>query len=157
MNRIAALVCIAVVALSSCHKDPRVSAINEIVFGTYYNNCGGTCFHIYRIDNNKLQKDTSVQYFGSYRDFVFSPDRTLTQAQYNSVQYLVDEVPDDMLNITTKVYGCPDCYDQGGIYISITRNGANTRYLFDTKGSPDEPAAYKAYREKIVAAIEQLP
>jgi len=80
----------------------------------------------------------------------------MEQSKFDRVRHLIDEIPAELLMGGSKTYGCPDCADQGGIYISIGNSPATITYYIDPTNTTDQSPATIAYKQKIMAAIEQL-
>jgi hypothetical protein len=112
----------AIVILTSCNKDEDSITINEqnfLVFGHFYGMCGGEeCVETYKLTDLKLYEDILDDYSGQNLDFVELDNETFEQ-----INDLVDFFPNQLLNETDTVFGCPDCSDGGGLFIQYSDNG----------------------------------
>ena len=112
----------AIVILTSCNKDEDCTTINEqnfLVFGHFYGMCGGEeCVETYKLTDLKLYEDILDDYSGQNLDFVELDNETFEQ-----INDLVDFFPNQLLNETDTVFGCPDCSDGGGLFIQYSDNG----------------------------------
>ena len=112
----------AIVILTSCNKDEDCITINEqnfLVFGHFYGMCGGEeCVETYKLTDLKLYEDILDDYSGQNLDFVELDNETFEQ-----INDLVDFFPNQLLNETDTVFGCPDCSDGGGLFIQYSDNG----------------------------------
>ena len=112
----------AIVILTSCNKDEDSITINEqnfLVFGHFYGMCVGEgCVETYKLTDLKLYEDILDDYSGQNLDFVELDNETFEQ-----INDLVDFFPNQLLNETDTVFGCPDCSDGGGLFIQYSDNG----------------------------------
>ena len=112
----------AIVILTSCNKDEDSITINEqnfLVFGHFYGMCvGESCVETYKLTDLKLYEDILDDYSGQNLDFVELDNETFEQ-----INDLVDFFPNQLLNETDTVFGCPDCSDGGGLFIQYSDNG----------------------------------
>ena len=112
----------AIVILTSCNKDEDSITINEqnfLVFGHFYGMCGGEeCVETYKLTDLKLYEDILDDYSGQNLDFVELDNETFEQ-----INDLVDFFPNQLLNETDTIFGCPDCSDGGGLFIQYSDNG----------------------------------
>ena len=112
----------AIVILTSCNKDEDSITINEqnfLVFGHFYGMCAGEeCVETYKLTDLKLYEDILDDYSGQNLDFVELDNETFEQ-----INDLVDFFPNQLLNETDTVFGCPDCSDGGGLFIQYSDNG----------------------------------
>ena len=112
----------AIVILTSCIKDEDCITINEqnfLVFGHFYGMCGGEeCVETYKLTDLKLYEDILDDYSGQNLDFVELDNETFEQ-----INDLVDFFPNQLLNETDTIFGCPDCSDGGGLFIQYSDNG----------------------------------
>ena len=112
----------AIVILTSCIKDEDCITINEqnfLVFGHFYGMCAGEeCVETYKLTDLKLYEDILDDYSGQNLDFVELDNETFEQ-----INDLVDFFPNQLLNETDTVFGCPDCSDGGGLFIQYSDNG----------------------------------
>lgn len=147
--------CICLIAVSGCQKSDE-PAINALVFGTHYGQCGINCVKMYRLTNFDLQKDGKVQHLTNYTDYTFTGTKIMDVAQFDSVRYLLNEIPSELLLTNNKAFGCPDCHDQGGMYIEVNKINGTTRYNIDLDSTGDQSAAIISFKKKVMNALYQL-
>lgn len=104
--------------LASCNKDDEMTqeaSSEELIFGHYFGECWGeTCVEIFKLTEDKLFEDRSDGYAGGGTlEF-----EELTSAQFDQVKELKEDFPVELLQETETTFGCPDCGDWGGYYIS---------------------------------------
>lgn len=115
----------------SCEKDEECQKIDYIEFGQYFGFCAGEkCIEVFKLDNASLYEDTTDIYpsgtFEDKRKFVL-----LSSQKFNLAEQLKNTFPIDLLNETTVVFGIPDAYDQGGIYLRYKSGAVDRVWLFD--------------------------
>ncbi len=144
--------------LFSCNNDDDTApeAVGEsLVFGTYAGECFGDCFDVFRIDNEKLEEDQVVDFFGEAYDFKAS--FTFSNELFNKYKGILKEIPNELIDGSDKTYGCPDCADQGGFYFMIqTKEGKVKKYTVDTRNTKDQSAAIIAFKNRISEIIKDL-
>lgn len=114
--------------ISACSKS-STSSDDYLIFGHFHGFCHGErCNETYQIKENKVYEDTKDIY-RSLDDFNFM---ALSTEKYDSIKELSTAVPVGLWNEENeKVFGCPDCYYQGGYFIQISRNGVVKSWIFD--------------------------
>ena len=130
--------------------------LSSVTFGTFAGRCAGNCFVRWRLDNTQLTSDTAQQYF-TYNAYNYVPRIVLAQTKYDSVKFLLQEVPFELLEVAEKTYGCPDCRDQGGCFIEVTKNdGTKYRSYIDTDDTSYPSEAVKIFQKQVQKVISML-
>lgn len=143
--------------LGSCdNKPPQPAKAETLVFGTYYGMCAGNCVNIYQLTGTSLSKDDSADYPALGVNYSFSVKSVLPPSKYNMAKKLLYDIPAELLTIGDKTYGCPDCHDQGGLYIQIKSGPAIMRYMIDFDNTNDQSSEVIAYKKKVADVILQL-
>jgi len=114
---------ITVGILFSCNNDDdgdiTINEQNFLVFGHFYGECGGEdCIETFKLTDEKLFEDTIDDYSGQNLEF-----EELENGIFLQVNDLPDFFPNQLLNESETVFGCPDCADGGGIFIQYSENG----------------------------------
>lgn len=139
-------------SITSCHKDKDILASenDHLIFGRFYGLCQGeSCIETFQIKNNTLYEDTKDQY-RSFKDFNFV---VLSNEKYDLVKNIGDFFPSDLWNETDeKVFGCPDCYDQGGYIIQQRRDSVTKSWTLDSNPK-DVPEYLHNFMSQINAKI----
>jgi hypothetical protein len=108
--------------ISSCSNDDEKIKINEqnfLIFGHFYGKCSGeVCVETFKLTDKKLFEDQTDYYSAQNLDFM-----ELENYKFEQVKNLVDFFPNQLLNETETVFGCPDCADGGGLFIQYSENG----------------------------------
>lgn len=143
----------ALTLFSSCDKDTGngVAETDYLIFGDFYGECiGPNCVNTYKLTDTKLYMDLQKNY--SSTDFRFV---RLDQTSFENVYDLKDYFPSDLLDESDDVIGCPDCLDQGGIFISYSNNGVIKTWRIDN--SKDAVPAYlHAFMDKVHEKLNYL-
>lgn len=117
----------------SCEKCVEVEVQDNdiLVFGHFYNMCiGESCVEIYKLEGEKLFEDTNDQYPGN-QEFFSGNFVELGDDKYILVKDLVDQFPNQLLNESETIFGCPDCADQGGLYLEYKSDQVHKFWILD--------------------------
>ncbi len=107
---------------------------------------------MFQIIDNAVYPD-EVDY--GFVDLRFS-DEPLSAEDYLLVQDLAQDIPQELLDSSTDVYGCPDCADGGGIYLEITVDSEVRKWQFDTADTEDMSESIVAYKNKLFEISSEL-
>jgi len=108
---------LVILSTSSCFKEDEET--NYLVFGHFYGECEGEeCLETYKLTEYQLFEDTNDDYLSHNLNFV-----SLDQTIFLEVKDLIDFFPEQLLNESKTVFGCPDCSDGGGLLIQYYKNG----------------------------------
>ncbi|GAA4452267.1 hypothetical protein [Rurimicrobium arvi] len=145
--------CILTLACSGCRKDQK-AAFNPdyFIFGTSYGMCRADCTHLFKVSGGQTYPD--------------SIDRGLTPMYFSSVPLdsakaaIASEVQQALpasvrYSDAEKVIGCPDCRDQGTIYIEYAQAGKVYVIRMDTDETA-VPADLRAFCNQLQNAITKL-
>jgi len=122
--------------ISSCAKDSETQdSINDansplgftsITFGAYWGECIGDCAHLYKYDGEGVYKDEINNIF----------ELTENSFSSESLEGILDEtlliasaIPQEIITLENEesnsahsiTYGCPDCLDQGALYLQLVQ------------------------------------
>tara|TARA_B100000780_G_scaffold252290_1_gene199328 strand:+ start:133 stop:600 length:468 start_codon:yes stop_codon:yes gene_type:complete len=124
------LILAAVVLLIACTKSDNNMTINEqnfLVFGHFYGFCDGeSCVETFKLTDEKLFEDTIDDYMGQNLEF-----EELESGLFLQVNDLPDFFPNQLLNESETVFGCPDCADGGGLFVQYSKNGNTKSWRID--------------------------
>lgn len=129
----------------SCKKEDNTNTAtyDYLIFGHFYGMCWSEeCVETYKLTTNSLYEDTLDDYM--HNSFSFTQ---LSQAKFNQVSSLLNNISNDLLNETDTIIGCPDCADQGGVYVQISENGIVKRWLIDQANVA--PQSIQDFKEEI--------
>lgn len=136
----------AIILLLSCNKDNDDNdkiQFDYLIFGRINGECiGEICIEIFKITETSLFEDTldsPVQGF----EFV-----ALENAKFEQVKDLIDFFPRQLLNQNETVFGCPNCLDQGELFIQISKNGIIKTWSID-QFKNDVPSYLHNFMDKV--------
>lgn len=153
-------ICVVLFSFVGCKKSNTItnttSDIDYFLFGTFAGFCvGEQCIEIYKLQASKLFEDTADTYPGINQN----PTRNyklLEDSVYQKVKYLQDSIPIEILNDTSRIFGCPDCADGGGTYIRIyLKNGQIKEFMMDRVAFPITTSTMPNYASRLSYQIEQ--
>lgn len=114
----------------SCGNDVNEFTLQEgdyFLFGRYHGMCvGESCVEVYQLTETDLYEDTNDSYM--LRDFKF---KKLSYSKFLQVKDLPGYLPNELLITDETFFGCPDCADQGGIFIQLSRDGVVKSWRID--------------------------
>lgn len=111
----------------ACREDGGIDLEEDeyLIFGHYYGFCvGEECVETFKLTNEKLYEDISDSYAGQ-GTFQF---QELRADQFELVKDLINDFPEKLLDEESQTFGCPDCADQGGLYISFKDRGKEAKF-----------------------------
>lgn len=136
---------------------------DELIFGQYYGECfGDYCIVNYRLESPSwcndstffLYKDTSKTY-PSVVDYIEGKYVQQSKEKLQLAKDLLTLFPSKLMDDTTKVFGCPDCADGGGLYIERSVNRIRRKWLID-KNTSNLPIEYKEFVDSVNAKLQKL-
>jgi len=121
------------VLIASCNKETSTepSESDYLIFGHFYGFCQGeACIEIFKQKSNMLLEDINDNYPGG-TDFYEGNYIALGNTKFDLVKNLMDYFPYNLLIENEARIGCPDCVDQGGLYIEYNFNGIRKCWRID--------------------------
>jgi hypothetical protein len=149
------LCCFPLLFLTACDDDDQLATNNKedyLIFGRYGFECLGSCITVYKLQAGQLFADNLEYGFPEPDDFQTTP---LSAADFQVAQVLSNEFPEELLETEQRIFGCPDCADQGGFYLSLKRNGTVTTWQIDMD-DVDQTAGILNYKARIAEVLENL-
>ncbi len=147
------LVLIVLFALIACSDD--TSENNDyIVFGRYFGMCGGDCFEVFKLSDGEMLEDTVVKYY--MENYSFNSSIQYSDGLYQYAMNLLETVPSELMTGEVVELGCPDCYDQGGFYLSINKEGEISTYTIDPAETPDQSLDVLNYKANVALVLDSL-
>ena len=100
-----------------------------LVFGHFYGECfGERCVETFKLSDTKLFEDKIDNYGGGVAfDF-----EERSEDLFDLVVDLRSAMPEQLLDEEDQTFGCPDCGDQGGIFIRWIDGDSTQSWLVDT-------------------------
>ena len=139
--------------------EPDTFAFESFTFGHFYGLCGGeACVEIFRLTPDSLFEDTLDNYPGINPPapgvFEFVP---LSETKREMAEGLPHLLPSLLLMNADSTYGCPDCADQGGLYVEYQEDeqGPVRIWILD-QSAQDLPSVLLPFRDSLNAVIGQL-
>ena len=142
-----------ILTLAGCSEKvyPDPSAF---VFGSWYGFCLENCIHLYKLENGKLYPDDMDTRFQSE---TITFERTpLEDKLAKKAEELFRLFPSYLRKNPNTTIGCPDCYDQGVIYLAFEENGELIEWKIDPDKN-DYPPEIEAFMVAMKELIEEMP
>lgn len=118
----------------ACDKNDNSPVINSedfLIFGHFYGHClGEQCIEIFKLQDQKLYEDQNDQYV-SNEGFYQADFQVLDQDKYDIAKDLWSLVPEAIYEEDQLRFGCPDCADQGGIYLELQKGTFHEYWILD--------------------------
>jgi hypothetical protein len=138
---------------NACEKEHTCVTQDDVfVFGTGYGFCAGDCAHLFQIRHGKLYADNIDNL---YLDSVTFSKVALPDSMYQHARALPGLLPPYLMQHPNEVLGCPDCYDQGMIYVELWQKGKKTTWKMDTNTGALPPEV-QPFAQQILNAMELL-
>lgn len=100
------------VMLFSCKKE-SMETEDFLIFGHFYGMCfGEECVETFKLTEDKLYEIDKDDYAHEVFNF-----KELSEVQFKAADGLIEQIPEEIQSSHLQTFGCPDCADQGGIYI----------------------------------------
>lgn len=124
-----------ILSLTSCkdqNKELLLAGDDYLIFGHFFGLCmGEECVEIFKLNENSLYEDRKDIYGGDGPyDFI-----KLDNELFDKARDLPSHIPDKLLKKNSTIFGCPDCADQGGLFVKLVRNGKEHFYKIDYQKS----------------------
>ncbi len=151
------LIILMTVFITSCNDDDENVATDYIIFGQYYGFCqGDDCLKYFKVDDEHVYEyeDSCIPIPVSSCIDTSPPE--LGNDEFLIAETLFDDFPEDLFDETETTLGCPDCADQGGIFLEIKRGSDDRRYWYIDNSQNALPTYLHAYTDKIKSVIDQI-
>lgn len=156
MKKLLCLLIFAFLSLSAC--DDATTELEQdgyMIFGRYAGFCVGDCFTVFKVTPSDLVEDQTSEHFtGDSYEFV--PGRVLSTTELGLAKVLLSKIPQELLLTDKEAYGCPDCADQGGFYISFSLQGVEKSLRLDTRQTDDQSQEILTFKEQLSEVIETI-
>ena len=129
---------------SSLHGD-------HFIFGSSFSECVGNCVNYFMLKKEQLYPDDMK----NWSDKLKFKNNQLSQDKINLAKKIESNLPNFLKNSISSTYGCPDCHDQGAIYIEIKKNSKTTKFKIDTDTS-QIPIEIRKYISDIKITLLEL-
>ncbi len=140
--------------LSSCTEDNSELGLldkNYFIFGHTYGECEGEeCVETFLISKGKIYEDVLDIYTKTEYDFI-----ALQNGSMEELIQLPSLLPNELINSDQETFGCPDCLDQGAIYIERSINGKKEHWWIDQDKNAI-PAYLWPFANKVNQAIASI-
>jgi hypothetical protein len=140
----------------ACSKENKTTTGAEIknddylTFGTFNGEClGNDCVRIFVLEESKLFEDPN-DLNGTLINYI-----TLSNEKYDLVKDLIDYFPTNLFDEENQTFGCPDCVDQGGIYVRYSIDGNSGEFRIDMNNDKI-PSYLHGFVDKIKEKLELL-
>ena len=123
-----------------------------LIFGTFYGECAGNCTVLYNIQNDFLYEDDVEIGIPDEIPFMSTP---LSEEKYLIGVELSTTFPSDLIDSQKDVYGCPDCADQGGVYLELGKGGLFRKWRIDS-ADDEQSAQIVDYKRRLYMIMDSL-
>lgn len=142
------------IGISSCSSEEEISLDSNsyLIFGHFYGECSGEGWvQYFKLTDIQLFKDTNKNNYTG-KGFNFLP---IEYKKYLEVKDLIDFFPEKLLESNKAKFGCPDCYDQGGLFIQYSRAGKIRTWHID-QAKEDVPEYLYEFMDKVNEKINLI-
>lgn len=131
-----------IILLSACRKQQVNTPDDYLIFGKSYGMCAGDCAHFYLVKGGQLYKD-KIDRFYRTGDILFD-ETPQPKTNWEAARSLINNLPSYLVEHADSTFGCPDCADQGAVYIEYATEG-KTMYWHIDPSENNQPPAIKTY------------
>ncbi len=179
MKKLWFLLVLVLAGLSSCEEEPELPRGDYLIFGHFYGECGGEgCVETFKLESNRLLEDTTQQLRDGYN--FENSYQVLDQADYEQAKKLLISFPDQLFAGRGRqpfgplgsgyktiglpqptfaesgaTFGCPDCVDQGGLFIEYRRGFAHGVWVID-QNQADVPSYLHEFIDQVNETIQSI-
>ncbi len=156
MKKVLYLLPLLIISLYACDElETQNNDADYVIFGRYAGFCQGDCFSVFRVNSTNLVEDeTSERFTGD--NYQFQPGRILSDTEYGLAQLLLTKIPEELLLTSKAAFGCPDCADQGGFYLSFSIGGVVKNIRLDTRQTDDQSEEILHFKEQLSEVLEAI-
>lgn len=155
MKKMLVLAVFAALLGSGCEKEcgcvppPSIGDFEYFIFGTAQGMCVGDCAKIFKLEGEKLFADDVTEHLSN--ENVTFQTTSLPADKVTLAAALSEQIPLSLLSEANGQIGCPDCYDQGTIFVKIKTDGKEQFWFID----PDR-AEYAEFCKAVREAVEEM-
>lgn len=122
-----ALIGLLFTSCSESENSVQANKMDYLIFGHFHGEClGEGCVETFKLTGDKLYEDTLDIYNAENLAFV-----ELSREKFELVKDIIDYFPTKLLSDKETRFGCPDCRDQGGVFIQYSENGIVKSWRID--------------------------
>ncbi|TNE79921.1 MAG: hypothetical protein EP332_09200 [Bacteroidetes bacterium] len=115
----------------ACSKEEAgLPSGDYFIFGYFYDCPAETCVEYFKMEGDKLFEDSKDEYplFGLEPELEFKES---TKTKWEMVNDLPDLIPSQLWESKEKVFGKPDFYNQGGLYVRVKQGNKEAYWFLD--------------------------
>ncbi len=145
-----------IILITGCNKNTEYNDNppgNYIMTGYISGFCAVPCSYFYKAQNNQLKMSGAVRYYNDTTSF----NNTGTTAEYNLVQSIEALIPDTLYTLNNQSFGCPNCHDQGGYYLTVSKNNQLYKWQLDPDVVDSSNHFLSAFTLQLRNILTQLP
>ena len=148
-NYLVLMLSLTLFSLGCSSSDEPNSELPTVIFGHFFGECSGErCLETYMLQGESLFEDTNDSFTRDY-NFV-----SLADSLYLRVNDLRDLIPAELSDLEGQTFGCPDCGDQGGVYLQLADQNDTEFFIdMDTNGIPDYLSEFVAEVNERIALL----
>jgi hypothetical protein len=157
MNRLVLIPIFVLLFTASCSKPGTKIPQGDseyYVIGKAYGMCQGDCATFYSIKQGNAYADDMTRFYRTENELKFKSS-PMAADKYKKIKALSGKIPQYLIDHPNQTFGCPDCADQGLIYIETKINGVIKHWMIDTR-TADIPAEIRSYTEEVASTLNQL-
>jgi hypothetical protein len=132
-------------------KETIQPAVSSFSFGVSHGYCIGECAKFYSIVEEQIFPDDMQRL---QQPLLFKPE-ALSNEKYLIAKTLVDSFPAYLIDNPDTTFGCPDCYDQGVIYLEL-KNDEGVKYWIIDMDEKGQPSEIRDYIQQLKVVLSQL-
>lgn len=126
---------------------PLIDGTNDyLIFGNHYGFCPANCVNLYKLTTTALfQTDMK----GRFQEPLTFNTTAMSKENFALTSALCSKFPLESTNALDVVIGCPDCHDQGTVYVELKRGTVIRKWRIDPDKSDTIPKDIQEYAQLI--------
>ena len=122
----------------ACEEEQLANSLEHtdyLIFGNFAGECSDDCIQNYLLDMKEraLYRISNKKYpYGSQLNLLQSDRYKLADEDFQLAKHLFEKLPEEIMEQANPTIGCPDCRDQGGLYLSFSSAGEVYEFYIDT-------------------------
>ena len=155
MNKVILFSMVFMISLAwSCTDENELNANDHspLIFGSSHGFCQGNCTHLFKYENGQVFRDEMDRLDLDNLLFSNTPEEELLA----SAQKIFESLPEELKSNSQETYGCPDCADQGTLFLQLTEGDGSRQWFLDTRIQEDWSQELKDFVRLLKEELDEI-
>jgi hypothetical protein len=143
--------------ITACNNDEAENSTDYIIFGYSYGECQGEdCIKYFKVDQKGVYEYDDNCLPTLISSCVDTNPTKLSDDKFDIAITLFNNFPTDLYDESGGTLGCPDCHDQGALYLQISSEDDGLKDWNIDQDKNAIPTYLHTYVDKINEVIEEM-